>query len=272
MSGVAYSASRRHPAGARDERHVSTRAAVAIGLLVSVLTVGGCANGDFGRLKQDLVIDDIHAWVGSEAARDAGAKPSKYPLTDEERQLRDLAYPLIEPPFDRNQFYSIVNEYGITHVFSGYPGYDRAAYTRRLMFTAYRSATARYAQLDTDIRNDVERIPTFFAVARRVIDLDAKRDKSMAHMSDLNSAERSNAAGRIAENALIVEWVQQSLVDRAEAYRRALERLVVATPAPMAAETERSLTLMQTRIAESQVLVGRAPGSAVPVGGPLVTK
>ncbi len=238
-------------------------------LLTAALGLGGCANGDFGRLKQDLVIDDIHAWVGQTAARDAGVPPSSYPLSDEERRLRDLAYPLIEPPYDRARFYSIINEYGANNFFTGWPHYDRTAYTKRLMFTPYRSATARYAQLNADIRNDALRIPEFFLVARRVVDLDRKREKSMTYIGDLNGSERKNALSRIAENALTIEWVQQSLVDRAEAYRHALERLIVATPAPMAAEVERSLNLMRSRIAESQIAVGRAPGSGASVGGPL---
>lgn len=234
--------------------------------------LAGCANGDFGRLKQNLILDDMHAWVGASAARDAGIEPSKYPLTDDERHLRDLAYPLIEPPFERNRFYSIVNEYGVSNAFTGWPSYDRKAYGKELMFTPYRSATARYAKLNSDIRDDIVRIPIFFALARRVVDIDAKRAKSMAYVQDLNARERANAISRNAENALVVEWVQQSLLDRAEAYRYALERLVVATPAPMAVEAERSLSLLQARISESQISVGRAPGSGAPVGGPIVSK
>jgi hypothetical protein len=65
----------------------------------------------------------------------------------------------------------------------------------------------------------------------------------------------------------VVGWVQQSLINRAAAYRYALERLVIATPTPLAVDTERSLTLLQTRIAEHQVLPGPAPvpGAFVPV-------
>jgi hypothetical protein len=242
------------------------------GACLCALLLGGCMQGDFGRVKPELTTDNMHTWVGSSAARDAGLKPSNYPLTDEERQLRDYAYPLIEPPFDRARFYSIVNEYGVSNFFTGWPHYDRTAYAKRLMDTAYRSATARYSQLNTDIRNDVVRIPSFFLIARKVLDLDRKREKSLAVVQDLNERERANALARNAENALIIEWVQQALIDRAEAYRYALERLVVATPAPMAVEAERSITLLRTRISESQVAVGRAPGSGAPLGGPIVSK
>jgi hypothetical protein len=81
------------------------------------LFLAACANGDFDRVRPSLVTDNIHAWVGRDAARDAGAPISAYPLTDNERRLRDLAYPLIEPPYDRNRWYSIVGEYGVSHFF-----------------------------------------------------------------------------------------------------------------------------------------------------------
>lgn len=218
------------------------------------LLLGACAaNGDYGRLKPGLVDDDIHAWVGRDAAREAGVPVSKYPLTDEERQLRDLGYPLIEPPFDRNRWYAIVNEYGVSHSF-GWPGYEVVRYGDRLLHRQYRSASARYAQLDTDIRNDVARIPDFFATARRVIDLDSKRALSFAYVTALTPREHGNAIARIAENQLVVAWVQGSLVERSLAYCSALQRLVIATPSPMAVEVERSLTLLNTRIAQNRVI------------------
>jgi hypothetical protein len=218
------------------------------------LLLGACAaNGDFGRLKPGLVADDIHGWVGRDAARAAAVAPSQYPLTDEERTLRDLGYPLIEPPFDRARWYSIVNEYGVSHYF-GWPEFRLEEYSVRLMNGHYRSATARYAQLNTDVRNDVVRIPDFFMTARRVLDLDAKRAQSYRYVAGLTPPEAANANARIAENQLVIGWVQRTLVERSEAYCFALQRLVIATPAPMAVEVERSLTLLDTRIAENHLI------------------
>jgi len=218
------------------------------------LLLGACAaNGDFGRLKPGLVADDIHGWVGRDAARAAAVAPSQYPLTDEERTLRDLGYPLIEPPFDRARWYSIVNEYGVSHYF-GWPEFRVEEYSVKLMNGHYRSATARYSQLNTDIRNDVVRIPDFFMTARRVLDLDRKRTESYRFVAGMTPAEAGNANARVAENTLVIGWVQHSLVQRSEAYCFALQRLVIATPAPMAVEVERSLTLLNTRIAENHVV------------------
>lgn len=225
------------------------------------MLLAGCAlNGDFGRARPGLVTDDMHAWVGTEAARAHGIAPSTYPLTDDERALRDLAYPLIEPPYERNRWYSVLNEYGLNRTFQpDWYAYDVMAYGTRLLAEHYRSAAARYNRLNDDIRNDVVRLDPFFMVARRVIDLDRIREKSLGYVTAVPPEGAANAQARIAENALVIAWVQQSLADRAAAYQAALERLLVATPTPMAVEVERSITLMQQKIAAHQVV-------AIPAG------
>jgi hypothetical protein len=217
-----------------------------------LLIVLGCPNGDFGRVRPSLVTDGIHDWVGRDAARGAGAPVSLYPLTDDERLLRDYAYPLIEPAYDRQRWYSVLGEWGLTHYFR--PEWwhcDPTAYAARLMNAYVRSEVTRYSRLNGDIRNDVLRIEPFFAVARRVLDIDGKREKSLAYIPVLSAAEVANAKARIGENFLVVAWVQQSLTERAASYRFALERLIVAVPSPAAVEVERSVTFLQTRIAES---------------------
>ena len=161
--------------------------------------------------------------------------------------LRDLAYPLIEPPYDRQKWYSVLGELGAGSRAWPYP--DRSAYASRLFTTAYRSQTARYNRLIEDIRNDVMRIDPFFATARYVIDVDGKREKAMAYVSSLTAEERDNTLQRIAENRSITLWVQGSLRERALSYKIALEKMVIAAPSPVAVEAERALTLLQQRIA-----------------------
>jgi hypothetical protein len=209
--------------------------------------LAGCGiNGDFGRMRNSLVDDDTHAWLGPAAVRKPAPALWKHQLTDEERRLRDLAYPLIEPPYDRNQWYSALGEYGLLG--QPWPHPDRDAYASRLFQTAYRSQTARYNKLIEDIRNDVIRLDPFFSTARYVADMDHKRQKSMAHIAGLTKEEQANAFKRIEENRAIVRWVQGSMHERAEAYRVALERLVIAAPSPIAAEAERQLGLLDQRI------------------------
>ena len=228
------------------------RIVVLIGLHA---TVTGCAlNGDFDRVRPELVSDDMHAWVGSTARKPYGVPPSVYPFTDEERQLRDFAYQLIEPPYERNRWYSVLNEYGLSRKFQpDWYAFDVSAYSRQLMTKPYRSSTARYVTLDDDIRNDITRLDPFFVLAHRVVDIDRRREASRAAIA-LPEAAPGSSQARVAENTLIIAWVQQALADRVTSYRFALERLVVATPTPMATEVERSLVLLAQRIAANQVV------------------
>lgn len=251
------------------------RAAGAI-ILALALPLGGCLNGDFDRPKPSLVSDNIHGWLGAEAAAGIGIPPSTFPLTDDERLLRDLAYPLIEPPFDRHRWYSLLNEYGLRRLFEPNWAYcDPADYAARLLAKPYRSAAGRYAQLNDDIRNDVDRLWSYLSTARRVLDLDQRRGKSLALVSGAPIGEAGNAQARMAENNLIVSWVQKSLTDRAASYQYALERLVVVTPMTAAIEVERSLALLRQRIAASRLVEGPdiAPGLIVaPPVAPVLTR
>jgi hypothetical protein len=222
-----------------------------VAAIAGTMLLGGCAlNGDFGRVRPELVSDDMHAWVGREAVADIGGRPSEFRLTDNERRLRDLAFALIQPSYDRNRWDSVLAEYGLEGPHAGAP-FDRTAYWTHLDVAHRRSEVSSYAQVVTDARNDVVRIEPFFMTAARVIDIDRKRAESLGYVagsSGLSEAEANNALNRNAENSAIVAWVCRSLMERAASYRYALERLVISTPSSNAAEVERSLTLLQTRI------------------------
>ena len=73
----------------------------ALALFLTGAALGGCSGGDFGRTRQDFLNDDMHRWIGAEATGSVGITASQFQLTEAERQLRDLAYPLIEPPHSR---------------------------------------------------------------------------------------------------------------------------------------------------------------------------
>jgi hypothetical protein len=219
--------------------------------LAGATLLGGCAlNGDFGRVRSDLVTDDMHAWVGREAVGSIGGRPSEFRLTDNERRLRDLAYPLIQPPYDRNRWDSVLAEYGIEDPQAA--PFDLSAYWTHLDVAHRRSEVSSYAQIVADARNDVVRIEPFFATAARVIDVDRRRAAGLGYVagsSGVSDAEAGNALARNNENTAIVEWVCRSLKERASSYRFALERIVISTPSSNAVEAERSLTLLHTRTA-----------------------
>src|SRR6185437_1346783 len=216
-------------------------------------TLGGCSGGDFGRTRQDFVSDDMHRWVGAEATGSVGLHPSQFQLTDNERQLRDLAYQIIEPPRSRPAWKSVFGDYQtIAAPWLHKPVFDRTAYGRQLI---------------DDVRDDITRFEPFFATATHVFDLDRKRNASLAHISELSPRERADAVARMQENTMIVQWVQQCLERRISSYHWALERLVVQAPDNMAAEADRLIGELAAQTANPPVASQPVIGHAVVVKG-----
>ena len=104
-------------------------------------------------------------------------------------------------------------------------------------------AVAVYARLIDDIRNDTTRLPQFFETAGRVIDIDQKRQKSLAY-----------SLRRIRENIHVVNIVRTSLSNRVVSYRFALEHLVIMTPQVQAVEAERLFNQLQVQFARYDTL------------------
>jgi hypothetical protein len=227
-------------------------------LLLIGAALGGCSGGDFGRTRADFRNDDMHRWLGAEATGSIGLRPSQFQLTEQERQLRDLAYPLIEPPHSRPAWKSVFGDYQpLPSPWRQKVVFDRTAYGRALIDEPHRAHTSRYMQLIDDVRDDITRFEPFFATAWRVIELDRKRNASLGMVSDLSPRERADAIARMEENTLIVQWVQQCLEQRISSYRWALERLVIQAPDNVAADADRL-------IGELAALTANPPVAAQP--------
>jgi hypothetical protein len=237
----------------------------ALALLLVAVALGGCSGGDFGRTRQDFLNDDMHRWLGGEATSSVGLRPSQFQLTDNERLLRDLAYPLIEPPHSRPAWKSVFGDYKpIPSPWRQAVVFDRTAYGRVLIDEPHRSHSSRYAQLIEDVRDDISRFEPFFADAVRVIELDGKRNAALSQISELSPRERADAIARMGENTLIVQWVQQCLERRISSYRWALERLAIQAPDGMAADADRL-------IGELVAQTANPPVAAQPVIGPALS-
>jgi hypothetical protein len=232
------------------------RASAWAAIILSLLALPACSSiGDFGRLQQPLVADNIHAWVGQEAAVRAGAPISLNNLTEDERALRDLAFPLIEPPYDRIRWDAIVYEYGIKRKLQRdlwRP--DPTAYYRRQLAANYRSTVGRYNKLIDDMRDDAVRVGPFFDLAHRVIELDRKRMASMEDLADFSSADKAGALARVGENTLTIAWVQESLTQRCAGYRFALDHLAISEPENAAAQADIALKQLQQAAAGNQLV------------------
>ncbi|SDH80375.1 hypothetical protein SAMN05444171_6099 [Bradyrhizobium lablabi] len=236
---------------------------VALGSLL-----GGCSGGDFGRTRGDFRNDDMHRWLGAEATGSVGMTPSQFQLTENERQLRDFAFPLIEPPHSRPAWKSVFGDYQpLPSPWRQKVVFDRTTYGRALIDEPHRSHTSRYQQLIEDVRNDITRFEPFFATASRVIELDRKRNASLKMVSELSAREQADAVARMEENTLIVQWVQQCLERRISSYRWALERLVIQTPDNIAADADRLIGELAAQTANPPVAAQPVLGRAVTVKG-----
>ncbi|WGR91350.1 hypothetical protein MTX26_12530 [Bradyrhizobium sp. ISRA443] len=243
------------------QRIAGRRSLPALILLLAGATLGGCSGGDFGRTRADFRNDDMHRWLGAEATGSIGMKASQFQLTENERQLRDLAYQFVEAPLSRPAWKSVFGDYQpLPSPWRQKVVFDRTAYGRNLIDEPHRSFASRYSLLIDDVRDDITRFEPFFATASQVIDLDRKRNASLNMIADVSPRERADAVARMEENALIVQWVQQSLERRISSYRWALERLVIQAPDGMAADADR-------QIGELARLAAAAPIVSAPVIG-----
>src|SRR6184192_1127686 len=251
-----------------DTHHSIRLMSPALTLLLASVTLGACSGGDFGRTRADFVSDDMHRWLGTEATSSVGLRPSQFQLTDNERQLRDLAYPLIEPPHSRPAWKSVFGNYQpLPAPWRQQVVFDRTAYGRLLIDEPHRSHSSRYAQLMDDVRDDITRFEPFFADAVRVLELDKKRNASLALVSGLSPREHADAIARMQENTLIVQWVQQCLEQRISSYRWALERLVIQAPDNIAADADRLIGELAAQTANPPVAAQPVIGRALSVRG-----
>jgi hypothetical protein len=239
-------------------RTAGLRSLPALVLFLIVAALGGCSGGDFGRTRADFRNDDMHRWLGAEATGSVGLRASQFQLTENERQLRDLAYPFIEPPHSRPAWKSVFGDYQpLPSPWRQQVVFDRTMYGRTLIDEPHRSHTSRYQQLIEDVRNDITRFEPFFASAIRVIELDRKRNASLKLVSELSPREQADAIARMEENTLIVQWVQ-----RISSYRWALERMVIQAPDNIAADADRLIGELAAQTANppvaSQPVIGRA--------------
>ncbi len=243
----------------RWRRGFELAAALALPLLL-----GACSGGDFGRVRADFRSDDMHRWIGAEATASIGRRPSDFQLTEIERQLRDQAYPLIEPPHSRPAWKNVFGEYQpIASPWRQQPLFDRTSYGRLLIDEPHRSHASRYAQLIDDVRDDLTRFESFFTTADRVIGLDRKRNASLRLVSELSAREYDDVIARMEENTLVVQWVEQCLQRRVASYRWALERLVIQAPDAAAAAADRLISELAARVDHAPALMRPGLGVAL---------
>ena len=247
------------------------RLASSIKILSALLLAafaGACARiGDFERPMPSYFHDEVLPVAGAYVAQNRGEPVSFAQFTDDERTLRDLAYAIIAPPVTKQKWFVTITDLRQSRMLpNNDPPFDVEKYANTITEMPYRSATARYSRLMDDIRADNLRVMPFFAVAKRVVEMDTARERSLTGVARLMPEERETAMARVAENRMLIGWVYRRLSERSRGYKYALERLFLKTPATAAVDAERALRAYDERLAKIPVL--SATTAYYPTNGP----
>ncbi len=198
--------------------------------------------------------------TGALAAHLRNEPVSRYPLTDDENELRDRAWRFLMPAKERVWFEAAIADLVRTRVLPVdlYPA-DRTAYHHALMSESFRSPASRYRQLSEDAFVDLKLIGPFAARASRVMAADRVRLGSLSHVRHVDEEQIHHALARVAENRCLIAWVRHETYGRLIAYRYALEHLVIEAPQGDAVGAERTLTSLEAQRRVLDGLVEPAP-------------
>jgi hypothetical protein len=245
-------------------------ARLAICAALATAAPGLASAGDFGR-PSPSVFDGL---IPKQFFKGPVLGYSAYPLTDLEEELRDRSYVLIRPNEPRGNWNVYIAGFQIPDWMpSAFIVYDHTEYARMLLWTPARSEASSYNRLIEDMTSDGRLIAPFISVACAVADLDEKRARSLAYVSELSEGQADRAFGRIRENRMVTAWVQRALHWRLASYRYALERLVIAVPSRLAVPAERALTAFEQVVLAADRPLTQCSGevAALPVEPVVVT-
>lgn len=238
-----------------------------VAALASLLLAGCSETGDFGRPKSNFWSETIAPAAGQTYAIKRGEPVSTALLTDDEQELRTRAYRFLTPARDRSFFDRQLADLAARRILP--PEYSLAAqagYYDALLASPDVSPRSRYQRLREDMESDRLLITPFAAIACRVAAMDAIRAKALAAIPEGDVETRGAALARIAENEMLVAWVEAGLLSRLGGYRYALERLVVTSPDKDAIRSERVLEAfegyrgMASRCAQARGGITITPG------------
>ena len=220
--------------------------------LAVAFCLGACVTepvGDFGRKETSVFHDTILAGAGRIAAANREDITSSYQLTDEEKELRDVAWDLIRPPYGGGSFSS---DFKFTLAWShirpqAWYEYDAADFYRYLRSDGLLSHETYYERIIAQARSDASRLPVFRDVAVRVGKGDGARRAALRAL-DADAAMRREAEARIFENGEVVSWVEHSMQQRILAYRTALGRLMIEMPSTKGVDAEAAIDALNWEV------------------------
>jgi hypothetical protein len=265
-------------------KHLRGARGLAAGALVlSALTLGSAAAGDLGRADPNfwdgLLPRQLYLGPVAPLSFPPSFFPhSLYPLTDDEASLREQAFSILQPPQHREVWNTLVESFAQATAFPlDILRFDRYAYANMLIGMPYASEAGRYSRLIDDVGSDYLLLGPFMTTACRVVDMDARRARSLAYVQGFTEFEIGNALARNNENRILIEGAELTLDDRVWSYRYAVNRLVVAVPSRLAVQAERAVERYAVQVAAiAPYLAQCIPAVAVvehgPPPAPIITK
>ncbi|MFE1603087.1 hypothetical protein [Methylobacterium sp. ID0610] len=217
-------------------------------LLLALPVIASCVQqGDFGRPAPTAWNSLIDA-AGTLAARERSEAASLFPFTEDERTLRDRAWRYLMPARERSLFEATLANLTRARVLpADWRSPDPAGYFEAIMAEDARSPVSRYRLLSEDVTADGRLIPAFADTAARVVRADLNRLRSLPFIRTLDDEDVRSAAMRVAENRCLIAWVRREASLREQAYRYALEHLLVTVPGEEAIGVERTLAFLTAR-------------------------
>jgi hypothetical protein len=236
-------------------KYLRSARGVAGALILCALTAGSARAGDLGRADPNFWDELLpkQLYLGPVAPLSfppSGMPHSLYPLTDDETSLREQSFSILQPPQHREVWKTLMASWVQATAFPlDILRADPYAYANVLIGMPFASEAGRYSRLIDDVGSDYLLLGPFMATACRVIDMDARRARSLAHVQGFTEYEINNALARIDENRTLIEGAELVLNDRVWSYRYAVNRLVVAVPSPLAVQAERAAERYAVQVA-----------------------
>jgi hypothetical protein len=228
---------------------------IAGALVLLFLTQGFSVAGDLGRADPNFWdgLFPKQLYLGPVAPLSfppADMPHSVYPLTDDETSLRQQSFSILQPPQHREVWKTLMASWVEATAFPlDILRADPYAYANMLVGMPFASEAGRYSRLIDDVGSDYLLLGPFMITACRVVDMDARRAQSLAHVRAFTEVEIKNALARNEENRTLIEGAELTLNDRVWSYRYAVNRLVIAVPSRLAVQAERAVERYAVQVA-----------------------
>jgi hypothetical protein len=236
-------------------KYLQAARGVAGALIACVFTLASAVAGDLGRADPNfwdgLLPKQLYLGpVAPLSFPPSGMPHSLYPLTDDETSLREQSFSILQPPQHREVWKTLMASWVEATAFPlDILRADPYAYANVLIGMPFASEAGRYSRLIDDVGSDYLLLGPFMTTACRVVDMDARRARSLAHVGGFTEYEINNAVARNDENRALIEGAELVLNDRVWSYRYAVNRLVIAVPSRLAVQAERAVERYAVQVA-----------------------